>query len=72
MQPSMDNLLVRQVSALVSTTAEAVCTKGENVPFVEAKFYEVLAAHCAEKQRLAAVAFAKGGTARAQKGLIYW
>ena len=40
MEPSMHDLLVRQVSALVSTTADAVCTKGENVPSMEAQFYE--------------------------------
>jgi hypothetical protein len=51
MQPSMNDLVVRQVSALVSTTADAVCTSGENVPSMEAQFYESLAMHCAEKQR---------------------
>ena len=72
MEPSMNDQLVREVSALVSTTAHAACTKGENVPSMEAQFYEVLAIHCAEKQRLAAAAFANGAAARAQKGLIYW
>lgn len=72
MQTSMNDLLVRQVNALVSTTADAVCTTGENVPAMEARFYEVLAIHCTEKQRLAAAAHADGAAARAQKGLIYW
>ena len=71
MEPSMHDLIVRQVSALVSTTADAVCTTGENVPSMEAQIYEVLATHCAEKQRLAA-AFANGAAARAKNGLIYW
>jgi hypothetical protein len=39
---------------------------------MEAQFYEVLAIHCAGKQRLAAAAFANGAAARAKKGLIYW
>jgi hypothetical protein len=46
--------------------------KGENVPSMEAQFYEILAIHCAEKHRLAAAAFANSVAARAQKGLIYW
>ena len=71
MEPSMNDLLVREVSALVSTTADAVCTKGENVPSMEAQLYEVLAIHCAEKQRLAA-AFARRGAGKTQRGLIYW
>jgi hypothetical protein len=49
-----------------------VCTSGENVPSMEAQFYESLAIHCAEKQRLAAAALANGPLARAQKGVIYW
>jgi hypothetical protein len=72
MEPSMGDLLVRQVSALVSTTADAMCTRDENVPCMEAQFYETLAIYCAEKQRLAAAAFADGAAARARKGLIYW
>jgi hypothetical protein len=72
MQPSMNDLVVRQVSALVSTTADAVCTRGENVPSMEAQFYESLAIHCAEKQRLAAAALANGALARTQEGVIYW
>jgi hypothetical protein len=72
MQPSMNDLVVRQVSALVSTTADAVCTSGENVPSMEAQFYESLAMHCAEKQRLAAAALANGALARTQEGVIYW
>jgi hypothetical protein len=72
MAHSMDILLVRQVSALVRETADAVCTNGENIPSTEAHFYEVLGRHCAEKQRLAAAAFASAAAARSQKGLIYW
>jgi hypothetical protein len=73
MEPSIDDLLVRQVSALVRVTADAVCTREENAPAMEAQFYRALAVHYAEKQRLAAVAaFAKGEATSAQKGLIYW
>jgi len=71
MEPSMHDLLVRQVSALVSTTADAVCTTGKMFHPWRAQIYEVLATHCAEKQRLAA-AFANGAAARAKNGLIYW
>jgi hypothetical protein len=38
---------------------------------MEARLYETLAAHCAEKQRIAAI-FAKSGFATRQRGLIYW
>ena len=71
MQPSTDELLVRQISALVSATADAVSTSREHVPFIEARLYETLAAYCAEKQELAA-AFARGGVARTRTGLVYW
>ena len=63
---------MRQINALVSATAQAVCTDMEKIPSIEAHFYGVLALYCAEKQRLAAAAFASGATARAQKGLVYW
>jgi hypothetical protein len=73
MQPSIDHLLVRQVSALVSAAADAACTEGENVSSMEAQFYEILAEYCAEKQRLAAAAaYAEGEAIMAQKGLSYW
>ena len=48
---SMDDLLVRQVNALVSETTDAVCTDTETIPSMEAHFYGVLARYCAEKQR---------------------
>jgi hypothetical protein len=38
---------------------------------MEARLYETLAAHCAEKQRLAA-AFARSGVGNTRRGLIYW
>jgi len=68
----MDDLLVRQVDVLVSETANAVCTDIEKIPSMEVHFYGVLARYCAEKQRLAAAAFATGAAARTQKGLVYW
>jgi hypothetical protein len=71
MQPSTDDLLIRQISALISATANAASSPREHAPFVEARLYETLAAHCAEKQRLAA-AFAKSGAGTARRGLIYW
>jgi hypothetical protein len=70
MQPSTDDLLIRQISALISATADAASTSREHAPFMEARFYETLAAHCAEKQRLAA--FARSGFGTARRGLIYW
>jgi hypothetical protein len=71
MQPSTDDLLIRQVSALVSATADAVSTSREHAPFIEARFYETLAAYCAEKQRLAA-AFSRNGATKTRTGLVYW
>jgi hypothetical protein len=71
MQPSTDDLLIRQISALVSATADAASTSREHVPYMEARLYETLAAHCAEKQRLAA-AFAGSAAGKTQRGLIYW
>jgi hypothetical protein len=71
MQPSTDDLLIRQISALISATAAAACSNREHAPFVEARMYEKLAAHCAEKQILAA-AFAKSGVGATRSGLIYW
>ena len=55
MQPSTDDLLIRQISALISATADAASTSSEHTPFMEARLYETLAAHCAEKQRLASI-----------------
>jgi hypothetical protein len=71
MQPSTDDLLIRQISALISATADAASTSSEHTPFMEARLYESLAAHCAEKQRLAA-AFARSGAGKTRRGLIYW
>jgi hypothetical protein len=70
MQPSTDDLLIRQISALISATADAASTSREHAPFMEARLYETLAAHCAEKQRVAA--FARSGFTTARRGLIYW
>jgi hypothetical protein len=71
MQPSPDDLLIRQISALVSATAEAASTSRENIPFMEARLYEALSAHCAEKQRFAAMV-ARSGIGATRTGLIYW
>jgi hypothetical protein len=72
MQPSStDDLLIRQISALISATADAASSSRDHAPFIEARLYETLAAHCAEKQRLAA-AFARSGAGRTSTGLIYW
>ena len=78
MQPSTEDLLIRQVSALISATADATAPSKEYAPLMEARLYEALAAHCAEKQKLAAVSArntslgARGMSAPAQEGLIYW
>ena len=37
MQPSTDDLLIRQISALISATADAASTNREHVPFMEAQ-----------------------------------
>ena len=71
MQPSTDELLIRQISALVSATADAATASREHVAFVEARLYGTLAAYCAERQKLAA-AFARGGIAKTRTGLVYW
>ena len=68
MQPSTDDLLIRQISALISATADAASTSREHAPFMEARLYETLAAHCAEKQRLAA-AFARSGAGKTHTGI---
>ncbi len=78
MQPSTDDLLIRQISALISATADASSPSKEYAPFMEARLYEALAAHCAEKQRIAAVPArnaslsARSMSPPAQNGLIYW
>ena len=53
-------------------TASGTCGYGEEyAPFMEARLYETLAAHCAEKQRTAAI-FARSGFVTTPRGLIYW
>ena len=52
MQQSTDDLLIRQISALISATADAASPSKEYAPLVEARLYETLAAHCAERQRM--------------------
>ena len=71
MQPSTEYLLIRQISALISATADATSSSKEYAPLMEARLYDALAAHCAEKQRIAAI-FAKNGFATRPRGLIYW
>lgn len=71
MQPSTDDLLIRQISALISATADAASTNSDHRPFMEARLYDTLAAHCAEKQRVAA-AFARSGAGKTRRGLVYW
>jgi len=71
MQPSTDDLLIRQISALISATADAASTSSEHTAFMEARLYDTLAAHCAEKQRLAS-AIARSGAGKTPQGLIYW
>jgi hypothetical protein len=72
MAHSVDDLLVRQVSALVSETADAVCIDMEQIPSMELHFYDVLALHCAGTQTLAAAGFSSVATPRIQTGLVYW
>lgn len=50
---SMQELIERQVSALVLATAEAVCQTGDNVLEIEADLYEALAVNCADKHQIA-------------------
>jgi hypothetical protein len=71
MQPSTDDLLIRQISALISATADAVSNGSEHAPLVEARLYRSLAAHCVEKQTIAAM-LAKNGVGATQTGLVYW
>lgn len=78
MQPSTEYLLIRQISALIAATADATSSSQEYVPLMEARLYEALAAHCTEKQKLAAVParntspFPRSMSAPVQEGLIYW
>ena len=71
MQPSTDDLLIRQISALISATADAVSDGSEHAPLIEARLYQSLAAHCAEKQTIAAMLM-KNGVGATQTGLVYW
>ena len=71
MQPSTDDLLIRQISALVSATAAATSNGREPTALVEARLYQALAAHCAEKQKLATM-FANSGVGATTTGLVYW
>ena len=71
MQSSTDDLLMRQISALISATAAATSTGREPAALIESRLYQTLAAHCAEKQKLAAM-FAKSGVGTTRTGLIYW
>ena len=71
MQQSTDDLLIRQISALISATADAASPSKEYAPLVEARLYETLAAHCAERQRIAAI-LSRSGFGTAKGGLIYW
>ena len=49
MLPSTDDLLIRQISALISATADAASISREHAPFIEARLYESLAAHLRRK-----------------------
>ena len=71
MQPSTEDLLIRQISALVSATAAAISNGREPTALVEARLYQALAAHCAEKQKVAAM-FANSGVGATTTGLVYW
>jgi hypothetical protein len=78
MQPSIEDLLIRQISALIAATADATSSGKEYVLLMEAKLYDSLAAHCAEKQRLAAVSSKQAALSAInmsgppQDGLVYW
>jgi hypothetical protein len=71
MQTSTDDLLIRQISALISATADAASTSREHAPFIEARLYQTLAAYCAGKQEIAAM-LARSGIGTTRTGLIYW
>ena len=71
MQLSTDDLLIRQISALISATADATSTSREPAPLIEARLYQALGVHCAEKQKPAAI-FTKSGVGTTPTGLIYW
>ena len=53
MQLNVYDLLQRQVTALVSETADAIAQEGQNVLEIEADLYCYLAKSCAEKDKLA-------------------
>ena len=78
MQPPTEYLLIRQISALIAATADATSPSKEYVPLTEARLYAALAAHCTERQKLAAVPARDtspppiGMTGPMQEGVVYW
>lgn len=78
MQASIEDLLIRQISALIAATADATSPSKEYAPLMEAKLYNTLAAHCAERQRLATVSAKNASlswtsmSGPPQDGLVYW
>jgi len=52
-QISIEEVLVRQVIALVETTADLICRdSGENILDVQAQLFETLKVNCATKKKL--------------------
>jgi hypothetical protein len=52
-QISIEEVLVRQVIALVETTADLICRdSGENILDVQAQLFETLEVNCATKKKL--------------------
>ena len=49
---SIDEALVRNVTALVETTADLICADGEDVLDVQAKLFALLEKKCAEKKKM--------------------
>ena len=84
MQPPTEYLLIRQISALIAATADATSPSKEYVPLTEARLYAALAAHCTERQKLAAVPAKDtspamdtspaplGMTEAVEEGVVYW
>jgi hypothetical protein len=78
MQPLIEDLLIRQISALIAATADATSSSKEYAPLMEAKLYDSLAAHCAEKQKRAAVSAKQEALSAVtmsgppQDGVVYW
>lgn len=84
MQPSIEDLLIRQVSALIAATADATAASKGYVLLTEARLYEALAAHCTERQKLAAAPAKNtspamdtspaplGMTEAVEEGVVYW